>query len=162
MLSRFRWNEAKAASNWRKHGVRFDDAATVFFDPFHLSIIDREHSDDEDRFVAVGAATTGSVLTVCYAVRDDEVRIISARYATRTERRRYMDNDQIHDGTSAACNMAEEYDFSDGVRGRHYIAPRGPLTVTLDPIVAEYFGDDKAVNDALRTWIAEGRVKRRK
>lgn len=72
-----------------------------------------------------------------------------------------MDNDRIHDGTAAVDDMAEEYDFSEGVRGRHYIAPRGSRTVTLDPIVAEYFGDDKSVNDALRIWIAEGRVRRR-
>ena len=154
MTPRFFWDERKAEANRIKHGVQFEDAADVFSDPLQLSTADLGHSDDENRFVAVGSTRSGEVPLVAYTIRDDEVRIISARRATRTERRRYMENDRIHD----ADEMAEEYDFSDGVRGRHVFLSRDAVMVVLDPDVAAHFRDAETVNAALRTWLAEGRA----
>lgn len=147
-------DERKDQANRIKHGVRFEDATDIFSDPLQLSTSDLAHSDDENRFVAVGSMRSGEVLVVAYTIRDDEVRIISARRATRTERRRYMENDRIHD----ADELAEEYDFKDGVRGRHVFLSRDAVMVVLDPDVAAHFRDAEAVNAALRAWIAEGRV----
>jgi hypothetical protein len=89
------WDEAKNLANQKKHGVSFQEAQ-VLFDPGHdyLEIFDEEHSDEEDRFIAVGPIPKGLVLVV-YTTRDDEdtIRIISARWASKREQglfRSYM------------------------------------------------------------------------
>ena len=81
------WNEDKAAANLRKHGVDFADAATVLEDEAALTMRD-EHLE-EDRWVTVGMDALGRLLVVAYTWRNDEPRLISARKATRTERRQY-------------------------------------------------------------------------
>jgi uncharacterized protein len=83
----FEWDPNKAASNLRKHGVRFAEAATVFEDDAILTM--PEDNLDEERFVAVGLGSLGHVLVVVYTTRDDAIRIISARRATRKERADY-------------------------------------------------------------------------
>lgn len=85
----FEWDEAKADSNMRKHGVSFEEAQTVFGDPDSITIYDSEHSVDEDRFIAIGSSTYGGVLVVVYTERDERIRIISCRQATPNERRQY-------------------------------------------------------------------------
>jgi uncharacterized DUF497 family protein len=85
----FEWDEAKAATNVRKHGVSFEEAVTVFGDPNTLTIFDVEHSDVEDRFIDIGLSTSGRVLVVVYAECDTRIRIISCRRATLTERKQY-------------------------------------------------------------------------
>lgn len=82
------WDPAKAKANLRKHGVRFSDAETVLGDPFALSMEDRD-SSNEYRHVAIGRDALGHVLVVVYTVRDDCVRRISARKATRIEKKVY-------------------------------------------------------------------------
>jgi uncharacterized DUF497 family protein len=88
---RFDWDPRKAAANHRKHRVSFEEAQTVFFDEEALLISDPEHSDDEDRFVLVGISSGFRILTVChtYRRRDELIRIISARRASRAERTEY-------------------------------------------------------------------------
>lgn len=82
------WDPEKAADNLRDHGVAFADAATVLDDPFAITIEDTEH--DEQRFVTLGADLTGRLLVVVYAYAGvDAIRLISAREASRGERRRY-------------------------------------------------------------------------
>jgi len=81
------WDEDKAAANLRKHGVDFADAATVLEDEAALTMPD-DHPE-EDRWVTLGMDTLGRVLVVVYTWREDEPRLISARKATRTERRQY-------------------------------------------------------------------------
>jgi uncharacterized protein len=83
----FEWDAAKAESNLRKHGVDFADAVGVFDDPFALSRPDE--AVDEERFVSIGADFLGRILVVVYALRGNDVRIISARTATRSERLTY-------------------------------------------------------------------------
>ena len=82
------WDPHKARTNLRKHGVRFSDAEAVLFDPMTLTRED-EDANRELRNVSIGMDAFGRVLVVVYAYRHDEVRIISARRATRKERRAY-------------------------------------------------------------------------
>lgn len=90
---RFAWDAAKAASNARKHGVRFELAATVFRDPLALSRYDDGHGADDERWVTLGQAETGALLVVVHTFEDDghdaRIRIISARPATAHEQRQY-------------------------------------------------------------------------
>ena len=89
----FEWHLGKAASNLRKHGVRFEFAATVFSDPLSISMPDEEHSESEERWVTMGEAQNGRLIVVCHTFhrREDawKVRIISARPATRNERQAF-------------------------------------------------------------------------
>jgi uncharacterized protein len=80
----FQFDPAKAASNLRKHGVSFADAEGVFYDPLAIHGLDPD-AEGEDRFVAVGEGSAGIVLVVIYTLRGDEIRLISARRATRRE-----------------------------------------------------------------------------
>ncbi len=86
---RFEWNALKAAENLRKHGVSFDEAASVFFDPLSATGDDPDHSLHERRFVTFGMSSSGRLLVVAHAEHDDGIRIITARQATRAERKLY-------------------------------------------------------------------------
>ena len=90
----FEWDEKKATSNSRKHGVSFAEAATVFADPFSLTIRDPAHSQEEDRFATLGTSHRGKLLVVVHTERGDNIRIISARPASRRERRTYEEKQQ--------------------------------------------------------------------
>jgi uncharacterized DUF497 family protein len=85
----FRWDSAKAAANVTKHGVDFGEAATVLEDPLSTTFPDREHSRLERRYVTIGMSADQRLLVVCHTEEGDVVRIISARRATRWERRFY-------------------------------------------------------------------------
>lgn len=90
----FSWDARKALSNLKKHGVSFEEAATVFGDPEALDWDDPEHSSAEIRFKRLGASVTGRTLIVSYTPRrmkdgKEIIRIISARQATRKERQAY-------------------------------------------------------------------------
>ena len=78
----------KAAANFRKHGIRFSDAEFVLFDPMALTREDIE-AEGEERFISIGADSTGRLLVVVYTYRGDEVSMISARLATAKERENY-------------------------------------------------------------------------
>ncbi len=86
---RYEWNPDKAGTNLRKHAVSFEEAITVFLDEFSLTGADPDHSLDENRFVIFGVSTTGRLLVVAYTERGERIRLISARAATRPERRLY-------------------------------------------------------------------------
>ena len=85
----FERDPAKAARNRAKHGVSFDEASTVFGDPLAGTIPDPRHSAEEQRLVTIGYSAGGSLIVVVHVERDSRTRIISARRATRRERRRY-------------------------------------------------------------------------
>ncbi len=89
---KFEWNGTKAAVNLRKHGVSFDEAATVFADILSYSFPDQEHSDDETRFLIIGMSETKRILVVSHTNRGEQTRIISARDATRKERNFYEES----------------------------------------------------------------------
>jgi len=83
----FEWDARKAASNLRKHGIDFADAATVLYDELAVTVADEERS--EERFVTIGIDALGRLLVVVYTWRGKRVRLISARRATPLERRQY-------------------------------------------------------------------------
>jgi uncharacterized protein len=87
----FEWDDAKADANLGKHGVSFAEAATVFGDPLAITFFDPDHSDQEDRFLTIGMSVGNRVLILSHTDRGDRVRIISAREATRSERKGYED-----------------------------------------------------------------------
>jgi uncharacterized DUF497 family protein len=82
------WDAAKAKANLRKHGIRFSDAEGVLFDPTTLTEEDAT-VEGEQRFVSIGPDPLGRLLVVVYTFRGDHIRLISARRATRRERRAY-------------------------------------------------------------------------
>lgn len=85
----FEWDPDKDAANVRKHGVPFREAVNVFSDPFLVAGEDWEHSVSESRFWCIGSSRRQRILLVIYEEREERIRIISARLATRRERRRY-------------------------------------------------------------------------
>ena len=91
----FEWDDEKAASNLAKHGVPFDEALPAFLDVSRLERHDGREDYGEDRFLTIGLAD-GFVLTITYTLRDDIIRIISARKATLHEQRDYWKNGQVH------------------------------------------------------------------
>jgi len=82
------FDQRKAASNLKKHGVSFDEAASTLLDPMAL-VREDEDAKDELRFLLVGMSNNGHLLTVCYTLRTETIRLISARLATKNERRQY-------------------------------------------------------------------------
>jgi hypothetical protein len=85
----YEWQPAKEESNFRKHGVTFSEASTVFDDPLSRTLPDSEHSDSEERFITIGTSESGCILVVCHCDRGVWIRIISARHAESHERRDY-------------------------------------------------------------------------
>ena len=85
----FEWDPEKAAQNILDHAVSFEEAMTAFGDPLSLTVFDHDHSDYEDRYVLLGATERSRLVVVVHTQRGDNLRIISARLATRQERRAY-------------------------------------------------------------------------
>lgn len=85
----FEWDAVKAQKNADSHGVTFEEAVTIFYDPLLLTFFDAEHSDNEDRFQSVGSSDRNRILLVIHTDRGDTIRIISCRKATATERKTY-------------------------------------------------------------------------
>ncbi len=154
----FEWDDKKAAANLKKHGVSFEVAVLAFDDPLAAILYDSRHSIGEYRYTILGIPPeTPTLLAVAYVLREPRIRLINARRATSKERRRYMnqDFDRIADDVDD-FEMLPEYDFRGAVRGLVYIP--GTWAVRLDKDVAEHFRTPKAVNEALRQLIAEGRA----
>jgi uncharacterized protein len=85
----FEWYPPKAQSNLEKHKVSFQETSTIFGDKNILELPDREHSEEESRFIGLGRSDRGCLLFVNFTVRSDKIRIISARQAQSWERREY-------------------------------------------------------------------------
>jgi uncharacterized DUF497 family protein len=90
----FEWDARKAASNVAKHGVSFEEAMTVFGDPLGRIVDDPRHSRDEMRYVLLGVSERQRMLAVMFTERGEFIRIISARGATRRERRDYEEGER--------------------------------------------------------------------
>lgn len=86
----FVWNSIKAKINIEKHRITFEEAATVFIDPIAEYFVDEEHSDNEERFVILGASSQARTLLVCHCTREDDniIRIFSAREVTKNDIRK--------------------------------------------------------------------------
>ena len=88
-MLKFEWDEEKNRINQKKHGISFATAAYVFSDENYIEMYDFEHSIEEDRFIAIGLV--GEVLFVVFTERKENIRLISARLATESERKLYYD-----------------------------------------------------------------------
>lgn len=138
----FEWDEGKAKQNVGKHGVSFDEAATVFGDPLSLTIEDALHSDDEQRFVTIGQSARGRWVVV--------VHTSSARGWQPRVRGSAMK--KVNDLPDE--DVLDEYDFRGGVRGKYASRyAEGSNVIVLSPDVAKVFRDSEAVNTALRKLI---------
>ena len=93
MQTLFEWDEDKAESNRRQHKVSFSEAQTVFLDDLSIVIPDPEHSEKEERLIIVGVSNQRRLLVVSFTERRKIIRLISARKATRAERRKYEKED---------------------------------------------------------------------
>jgi len=89
MKLNFEWDDEKAKANLKKHAVSFDEATTVFIDPFSMTNYDPDHSVDEQRYIDIGSSDEGRVLVVAYTERGANIRLISCRKATPSERKLY-------------------------------------------------------------------------
>ena len=88
-LLKFEWDEEKNLLNQKKHGISFETASYVFLDENYIEMYDFEHSIDEDRFIAIGRV--GEVLFMVFTERKENIRLISARLATESERKIYYE-----------------------------------------------------------------------
>ena len=126
----FSWDDRKERENQRKHGISFDEAVTVFADEKARLKHDPDHSIHEDRFVILGFSAKLRMLVVIHAYRQDEqeIRLISARKATRNERRTIRTN-----------AMRKEYDFSDSIQNPYAKHLKKPVTLRLNMDAISYF-----------------------
>jgi len=92
MALTFEWDEEKSKGNLRKHGVTFEEAKTVFNDPFAMTISDPKDSLQEDRNIDMGMSSHGRILVVWYTERGRNIRIIGSRKATRKQRQEYEED----------------------------------------------------------------------
>ena len=89
MAMQFEWDVEKAEINLKKHKIGFEEAKSVFGDPFSITVDDPDHSKAEQRFIDIGKSVSGKLLVVIYTERGNKTRIISSRKATLAERRKY-------------------------------------------------------------------------
>jgi uncharacterized DUF497 family protein len=90
----FEWDPQKAESNLRKHGVSFEEAATVFDDPLAAYYVDPDHSITERRYLTIGASARGRLIHIAFADRAGRIRIIQARKLTNQERQLYEEENR--------------------------------------------------------------------
>ncbi|MER3435220.1 MAG: hypothetical protein C4288_17840 [Leptolyngbya sp. ERB_1_1] len=88
---RFEWDEQKAQPNEKKHGISFNEAATIFYDENARLLYDADHSPEEDRYILLGMSDSLSLLVVCHMYQEDEetIRIFSARRVNKREQQQY-------------------------------------------------------------------------
>jgi uncharacterized protein len=91
MTTQFEWDPKKARTNLSKHDVDFEEASTIFDDPIFITFLDTEHSIDEERYITIGLSDKARLLMVAHAERNNRIRIISARKATKNEEKYYQE-----------------------------------------------------------------------
>jgi hypothetical protein len=89
----FEWDPEKAEKNFRKHEVSFEEASSIFDDPMFITVLDEEHSDDEERYITIGFSNKTRLLLVAHSERDNRIRIISARKVTKNEEKFYKETE---------------------------------------------------------------------
>ena len=150
---RFEWDRDKAASNLKKHGVSFDEAVTVFFDPLSATFSDPDHSLGERRLITVGYSFRGRLIVVCHTERRGSVRLSLVHAAPRSARGSVM---KVQSPAEKDKMRPEyEFDYSTAVRGKYYrrLLKQGANVVVLEPDVARAFRSSAAVNEALRSLL---------
>ena len=86
---KFEWDRDKEKLNIKKHAISFDEAVNVFYDPLSATFADPDHSIEEDRLITIGYSSQGRLFVVSHTERGDAIRIINARSATASERKRH-------------------------------------------------------------------------
>ena len=89
MSYQFEWDPSKASRNLAKHEVSFDEASTIFDDNMFITLLDEDHSQTEERYITIGLSNKKRLLLVAHTEREDRIRIISARKATKNEEKFY-------------------------------------------------------------------------
>jgi len=132
------WDPVKARANHRKHGVMFEEAATVFTDPLSSTIFDPLHSKAEERFIIIGQSLQRRLLVVVHTDRIHmKGRLMKKQFEIE------------HDS-----DMLDDYDFSQGKRGKYVQRfAQGSNVVVLSPDIIKIFPDSESVNNALRLLI---------
>jgi uncharacterized DUF497 family protein len=149
-----RWNLSGIQEKQREISkvtkIAFEEAATVFGDPLSLTLPDPDHSNDESRFITVGNSIDGKLLLVSHTDRDEKIRIISVREATKRERKFYGRRklNQKTETSSAQSMIFKTKRRSTGEYVKGYRA--GTNLVLLAPDVSKAFPNEEAVNEALR------------
>jgi len=145
----FQWDARKALANLKKHGVTFEDASSVFFDPLAITYPDPDHSLDERREVTLGYTIKGDMVFVSASVGTGFGSLARALQHGPNE-----GNMKKESAAKRGDRMRKEYDLSKltgGVRGRYYRrATAGTNLVLIEPDLASMFPDSEAVNRALR------------
>ena len=88
----FEWDDEKAISNLKKHDVSFEEGTTIFNDPLIATILDPDHSKDEERYISIGISVQRRLLVVVHTEREERIRLINCRKATNAERKTYEKN----------------------------------------------------------------------
>ena len=146
---RCEWDALKAAANFRKHGVSFEEAASVFFDPLSATGDDPDHSLDERRFVTFGMSSSGRLLVVAHSEHGDAIES-SPPAKQRGQRGRFMKKAKKL-GRDQLRSEYKRSDFGDLVRGKYVDRLQtSSNVVVLEPEVADLFPNAAAVNAALR------------
>jgi uncharacterized DUF497 family protein len=91
MAVSFEWDAQKAKNNLQKHQVDFEEASTIFDDPQFITFLDNEHSQSEERYITIGLSARNRILMVAHTERNEKIRIISARKATKNEEKFYQE-----------------------------------------------------------------------
>lgn len=157
----FERDPLKAARNYRKHGVNFHEAATIFGDPLAVTHLDPDHSESESRFITVGFRVLAESWSwpTPIAMIQSELLALAWQHGTSANTMKKVKKRQGRD------ELRKEYDFSKiggGVRGKYLSRYRtGTNLVLLSPDVAKYFPDDLSVNAALRALIGVAKGSRR-
>ncbi|MCZ8038210.1 MAG: BrnT family toxin [Microcystis wesenbergii TW10] len=86
---KFQWDQDKANNNITKHSISFEEAVTVFGDPLAVTILDPDHSVGEFRFLTIGQSKSQKLLVISHTERENEIRLISGRLASKQERKNY-------------------------------------------------------------------------
>ncbi|MBI3524724.1 MAG: BrnT family toxin [Betaproteobacteria bacterium] len=143
-MFKFVWDDQKAASNLRKHGISFDEAVSVFADDLALTFADTDHFESEDRSRTYGISNKGRLLVVVHTERRYNVRIISARKATRYVAKSDQDIPELR-----------RAQLGVGVRGKYFRHfTQGSNVVVLQPEIQKAFPTSEAVNKALASMLA--------
>ena len=150
---RFEWDPQKADGNLKKHGLSFQDAASVLGDTLSITYPDPDHSEDEHRFITVGTHNPASCLWLLTQIEE-------ATFGLLVHERRHGKNASAMkkaNDKKKSDDLRPEYDLSKlkgGVRGKYAKRfQKGTNLVLLSPDVAKYFPDEQSVNDALRSLV---------
>jgi len=156
MSYQFEWDKNKAASNQSKHQVSFEEAVSVFRDPLACIFDDLWHSQGEAREILIGHSANNRLLLVRFVERQGAIRIISARQATKKERKDSMKNMPISGTFDQENDLLPEYEFDyQKARSNRFAAQmeQEPVIAILDPDVAQFFKSSESVNKILRVLI---------